>query len=122
MKSTHATFITQLPLGELSNIISDYLGKAKISDLQGNSLSGSSDVGILAEWNPLMGFNAAMQVLVDDLGESRRVTLIALGNSLGEGVILGMAKESAVRLRESEKMLRKLSDGIRAADPQLRDA
>lgn len=119
MKTYEITMETSLAVDDLRSLIGSHLDKASFVDLESNSVSASdAAIAVLAEWKPLIGEKAAVQIYVHELGDRRVLNLVALGTSLGENVMLGVARDpfGVVPLRASKRKATAIANALRSAD------
>ncbi|MGP4996039.1 hypothetical protein [Glutamicibacter ardleyensis] len=78
MKTVTREITTSLTVSEIKRCVNGVMGKAQIGPIESGVLDEPSDLEFLAERKGITG-HSAVQFYVHDLGENRRVEIVALG-------------------------------------------
>lgn len=124
MKTARIAYVTGLTLQQVQQTLREALTrKASIVALEIDPLQDPDDLGVLIEQK--MGLFAgvgAAQVLANELDDGGCVVeFIALGSTIGEGLVMGMAKDVSGhrQLGDSKQLVEKLVDALHANDPHI---
>lgn len=116
-KQAESVYRSSLDIGPLRQVLRGATGKAQISPVQFDALDDPPDFSILAEKSGLIGGDSAIQVHINDNGDHRLVSIIALGDS---GFARAMAgARNSLSFGGSKRFAAAVAEAISSADPSL---
>jgi hypothetical protein len=126
MKQEGSEFRSRLDIGTIRQVIRGALsGKVTLSPIEYDALSDPDDFAILVEKRGLAS-NAAFQLFVNDAGEERHITFVALGDGGFSTVVqaattTGLNKGN-VRIGKSRQLVSEMVTALQSQDPQLQQS
>lgn len=137
-KGQHTMISTTLEVTHLKGILSSVLSGATVETLNQGPLDGDAALAILAiqrggvafKKSPFGPGNAVVHVIVEDQGSTRSVELVAIQDTIAEGLRRGAgggnpvaalgAIKQAPNPKAGRNMVGAILQALKAADPSLR--
>lgn len=120
MKQEESTYRSALDLGSIRQVLRAALGrKVEISSIEFDALDVRPDLAILAEKKSLFGADSAMHVYIDEQGDHRRITLVALGSGVGDYLMSGI--RGSIKLSGGREMASQIVEALRREDSSLQE-
>lgn len=113
-------FRTGLGIAELRQILRTVVGKATISPVQYDMLDEPVDFAVVVEKSSFFGGDSVVQVHINDVGDHRQLSVVAIGDSGFARAMAGLRYSAS--LSASRKYAASIIEAIRRSDPSLQPA
>lgn len=126
MKSNTSSFTSSMSVAQIGNLLNQAYSRmgATVDPIQASSnpldsFSTNPDISVVASGKGLVRGKWAVQTYVTDAGSTRRIALIALGDSGGMRAFNGT--KNTLSLGKSSEVLAEIIQMMKSSDPSLQE-